>query len=63
MLFAVETDRGLFLVEAYNKPQARKYMREEYGRAESIRKISTEKSDVEWGKAMGALIHDARGEK
>lgn len=59
MLFAIETDRGLFLVEAYNKQQARKYMREEYGRSENIRKISTKKSDVEWGKAMGAYIHQA----
>jgi len=59
MLFAIETDRGLFLVDAHNKEQARKFMREEYGRSENIRKISTKKSDVEWGKAMGAFIHQA----
>lgn len=59
MLFAIETDRGLFLVDAYNKPQARKYMKEEYGRSENIRKISTNKSDIAWGKSMGAMIHNA----
>jgi len=62
MLFSIETDKGQCLVDAYNEPQARKYMREEFGRSTEIRKVSRKKSDIDWAKAMGAMIHNAKGE-
>jgi hypothetical protein len=60
MLFSIETDRGQCLVEAHNEPQARKFMREEFGRSTEIRKVSRKQKDIDWAKSMGARIHNAK---
>jgi hypothetical protein len=48
------------LVEAHNEPQARKFMREEFGRSTEIRKVSRKQKDIDWAKSMGARIHNAK---
>ena len=58
-LYSVNMSKGMMLVEARSPQQAKKYVREEYGRGAEPITVTRDKSDIEWAKSMGARIHTA----
>ena len=59
MKYTLNHDRGMTVIEAKSIRQARKYAREEYGRAGSARAKKATEEDIAWYLAMGGYIYEA----